>query len=222
MHLALYLQHLSESVQSKAAVEEAVHALSWLHELAGLKSVGTSPVVQATLRMTQLTSLLPLFDSSLVIANYVEFSRLEDLNHTKSILARHGIPTQISGGLRHTLARPKTRKQLKELKFWSKSIKEYNSQPVWHIEHLQSDVCTQMLVMWGMEAILWSMACIWDRAFGLQRKQSSIWRELVAVEWVLQSVAGRLSSTRVCWFMDNKMLYTLCRWHGQWKAPPAG
>lgn len=77
MHLALYLQHLSESVQSKAAVEEAVHAFSWLHELAGLESVGTSPVVQATLRMTQLTSLLPLFDSSLVIANYVEFSRLE-------------------------------------------------------------------------------------------------------------------------------------------------
>ena len=39
-HLALYLQHLSESVQSRAAVEEAVHALSWLHEVAGLESVG--------------------------------------------------------------------------------------------------------------------------------------------------------------------------------------
>eukprot|EP00731_Ephydatia_muelleri_P002572 Em0001g2572a len=37
VHLALYLRHLSESVQSKAAVEEAVHALSWLHEVAGLK-----------------------------------------------------------------------------------------------------------------------------------------------------------------------------------------
>ena len=43
------LQHLSESVQSRAAVEEAVHALSWLHEVAGLESVGTSPIVQATL-----------------------------------------------------------------------------------------------------------------------------------------------------------------------------
>ena len=49
IHLALYLQHLSESVQSRAAVEEAVHALSWLHEVAGLESVGTSPIVQATL-----------------------------------------------------------------------------------------------------------------------------------------------------------------------------
>ena len=46
IHLALYLQHLSES---RAAVEEAVHALSWLHEVAGLESVGTSPIVQATL-----------------------------------------------------------------------------------------------------------------------------------------------------------------------------
>ena len=49
LHLALYLQHLSESVQSKAAVEEAVHALSWLHEVAGLESVGSMPIVQATL-----------------------------------------------------------------------------------------------------------------------------------------------------------------------------
>ena len=41
IHLALYPQHLSESVQSRAAVdlEEAVHALSWLHEVAGLESV---------------------------------------------------------------------------------------------------------------------------------------------------------------------------------------
>ena len=49
IHLALYLQHLSESVESKAAVEEAVHALSWLHQVGGLQPVGTSPLVQATL-----------------------------------------------------------------------------------------------------------------------------------------------------------------------------
>ena len=36
VHLVLYMQHLSESTGSKAAVEEAVHALSWLHGLAGL------------------------------------------------------------------------------------------------------------------------------------------------------------------------------------------
>ena len=49
VHLALYLQHLSESVQPKTAAEEAVHALSWLHEVAGLESVGSMPIVQATL-----------------------------------------------------------------------------------------------------------------------------------------------------------------------------
>ena len=29
LHLVLYMQHLSESTESKASVEEAVHALSW-------------------------------------------------------------------------------------------------------------------------------------------------------------------------------------------------
>ena len=49
VHLALYLQHLSESVESKAAAEEVVHALSWLHQMAGLNPVGASPLVQVTL-----------------------------------------------------------------------------------------------------------------------------------------------------------------------------
>jgi hypothetical protein len=50
IHLAIYLQHLSESVESKAAVEEAVYALSWLHQVGGLQPVvGTSPLVQTTL-----------------------------------------------------------------------------------------------------------------------------------------------------------------------------
>ena len=45
----LYLQQLRESTESKAAVEEAVHALSWLHGLAGLQPLGGSPLVKATL-----------------------------------------------------------------------------------------------------------------------------------------------------------------------------
>ena len=46
----VYIQHLSESVQSKAAVEEALHALSWLHEVAGLEHVGAAPKVLSGLR----------------------------------------------------------------------------------------------------------------------------------------------------------------------------
>ena len=43
LHLVLYMQHLSESTEAKAAIEEAVHALSWLHGLAGLQPLGGSP-----------------------------------------------------------------------------------------------------------------------------------------------------------------------------------
>lgn len=48
-HLALYLQHLSETTQSKAAVEEAVNAANWMHELAGIPIVGAAPIVSVTL-----------------------------------------------------------------------------------------------------------------------------------------------------------------------------
>ena len=44
-----YLQHLGESVESRAAAEEAVHALAWLHRVAGLPSVDNAPLVQVTL-----------------------------------------------------------------------------------------------------------------------------------------------------------------------------
>ena len=48
-HVVLYLQHLSQSVQSKAAIEEVVNALSWLHQVAGLPPVSGLPLVQAAL-----------------------------------------------------------------------------------------------------------------------------------------------------------------------------
>ena len=38
-HLALYVQHVSESKHSKSAVEEVVHALAWLHRVAGIDAV---------------------------------------------------------------------------------------------------------------------------------------------------------------------------------------
>ena len=48
-HLALYMQHLSESTHSKSAVEEVVHALSWLYKVAGFQPPSSSPLVQSTL-----------------------------------------------------------------------------------------------------------------------------------------------------------------------------
>ena len=48
-YLALYLQHIGDCVESKAAVEEAVNAVAWAHSLAGLAPPSHHPLVQATL-----------------------------------------------------------------------------------------------------------------------------------------------------------------------------
>lgn len=45
---ALYLQHIAVSVGSKAAVEEAINAVSWMQQLAGHVRVSQSPIVKAT------------------------------------------------------------------------------------------------------------------------------------------------------------------------------
>ncbi len=43
VHFALYLQHLAESIQSKSAVEEAVNAIGWVHQISGLPPIVQSP-----------------------------------------------------------------------------------------------------------------------------------------------------------------------------------
>lgn len=50
IYLVLYLQHVSESFQSNSVVEETVHAVEWLHQIARLPSHSRgTPIVQATL-----------------------------------------------------------------------------------------------------------------------------------------------------------------------------
>ena len=49
-HIALYLQHLAKTTMSKAMAEEAVYAISWAHNLAGLSSPTETPLVQMTLQ----------------------------------------------------------------------------------------------------------------------------------------------------------------------------
>ena len=49
-HIALYLQHIGNQAKSKAAAEEAVNALNWVHSLAGMDSPASNPLVQATLQ----------------------------------------------------------------------------------------------------------------------------------------------------------------------------
>lgn len=59
VHFALYLQHLGESVQSKSAVEEAVNAIGWVHQLSGQPPIAASPFVRATLAGLQHTLAKP-------------------------------------------------------------------------------------------------------------------------------------------------------------------
>lgn len=49
VHLALYLQHLSETTGSWSAAQEAVNAIGWVSQLAGQESIVQSPLVRATL-----------------------------------------------------------------------------------------------------------------------------------------------------------------------------
>ena len=49
VHLALYLQHLGETVCSWSAVQEAVSAIGWVHQISGLEPVAHSPFVCATM-----------------------------------------------------------------------------------------------------------------------------------------------------------------------------
>jgi len=55
----LYLQHLGEESHSKAAVEEACNAVSWIHATAGLASIAAHPFVRATLEGLQRTLAKP-------------------------------------------------------------------------------------------------------------------------------------------------------------------
>jgi len=51
--VALYLQHIGDISQSKAAVEEACNALAWVHATAGLLSPTQSPFLRSTLEGMQ-------------------------------------------------------------------------------------------------------------------------------------------------------------------------
>ena len=49
IQFALYLQHLSETTESRTTVEAAVNAVSWAHQLAGLNPVSSYPFVRVVL-----------------------------------------------------------------------------------------------------------------------------------------------------------------------------
>ena len=53
VQFTLYIQHLAETTESKAAVEVAVNVVSWEHQMAGLKPIFSSPFVCTVLARLQ-------------------------------------------------------------------------------------------------------------------------------------------------------------------------
>ena len=49
LHIALYLSFLIQKGRSAAPVEEAVNALSWVHQMAGVEDTTVHPMVQQVL-----------------------------------------------------------------------------------------------------------------------------------------------------------------------------
>ena len=58
IHL-IYLQHIGSESGSRSAVEEAVNAASWAHQIAGLDGIGQSPVIKTVMAGLQRSLAKP-------------------------------------------------------------------------------------------------------------------------------------------------------------------
>ena len=94
-----------------------------------------------------------------------------------------------------------------ELLFWVESLQEYNSQPIWHspsaVRCVYSDASD---TGYGGYTVEHGMHVAQGNWLPDEAKQSSTWRELVAVGRVLGSVAIKWRNMRVRWFTDNQNL----------------
>ena len=92
-----------------------------------------------------------------------------------------------------------------ELLFRVESLQEYNSQPIWHspsaVRCVYSDASD---TGYGGCTVEHGMHVAQGNWLPDEAKQSSTWRELVAVGRVLGSVAIKLRNMRVRWFTDNQ------------------
>ena len=62
--MALYLQHLGDTTQAKASVEEAFNALAWVRLASGLSSPTLSPFMRATLEGLQRILARPVTEKT--------------------------------------------------------------------------------------------------------------------------------------------------------------
>ena len=84
VHVALYLQHLGDTSQSKAAVEGACNALAWIHSTADLPSPTVLPFVKATLEGMQRILAKPTVKKEPVTAEMLE-DMVKDANRSNTL-----------------------------------------------------------------------------------------------------------------------------------------
>ena len=92
-----------------------------------------------------------------------------------------------------------------ELRFWELSMDGCNSQPIWRSPSAMRVVYSDASdTGYGGYVIEHGPCTAYGQWSEQEAKQSSTWRELMAVYRVLLSVANKLHNTRVRWFTDNQ------------------
>ena len=84
VHFALYLQHLGDTTKSRAAVDEAVNAINWVHRLSGLPLVSGSPFVGAVQAGLQRVLAKPRTRKEPVTSDMLR-SLVDSLSHNPSL-----------------------------------------------------------------------------------------------------------------------------------------
>ena len=84
INAALYLQHLAASSGSKAAAEEAVHSLAWIHSLAGIRSPTSSPFVRNTLEGMKRVLATPVEKKAPISIELIR-AIVDDADHNDSL-----------------------------------------------------------------------------------------------------------------------------------------
>ena len=85
-----------------------------------------------------------------------------------------------------------------ELQFWVESLQDFNAQPIWRspgaLRVVYSDASSTGYGGYTVEHGMHFVSGVWSPE---EAKQSSTWRELVAVKRVLLSVVDKLNNTLV-------------------------
>ena len=83
-HVSLCLQHLAGTLESNSAAEEAVNAIGWVHNLAGVVSPAGSPFIRATLEGIQRMLACPV-EKKQPITSKMLAEVVEDTNKHSSL-----------------------------------------------------------------------------------------------------------------------------------------